>query len=84
MSSATSIRPGLSRFTLLTLGWPQDTTGLDEGWITDDQFIDLCRITGPAGRAYVNPCIGCDRIHDRHLGAVLAGIRAKRRRGGRA
>jgi hypothetical protein len=27
----------------LTLGWPQDTTGLDEGWITDDQFIDLCK-----------------------------------------
>lgn len=30
----------------LTLGWPQDTTGLEEGWITDQQFIDLCsRIT---------------------------------------
>lgn len=27
----------------LTLGWPQDTTGLDEGWINDDQFIDLCK-----------------------------------------
>lgn len=26
----------------LTLGWPQDTTGLDEGWINDDQFIALC------------------------------------------
>lgn len=26
----------------LTLGWPQDTTGLDEGWITDEQFVDLC------------------------------------------
>ncbi|MEW5938920.1 MAG: alkaline phosphatase family protein [Chloroflexota bacterium] len=26
----------------LTLGWPQDTTGLDEGCITDDQFIALC------------------------------------------
>ncbi len=27
----------------LTLGWPQDTTGLEEGWITADQFIALCR-----------------------------------------
>jgi len=26
----------------LTLGWPQDTTGLEDGCITDDQFIDLC------------------------------------------
>lgn len=26
----------------LTLGWPQDTTGLEEGFITDDQFLDLC------------------------------------------
>jgi predicted AlkP superfamily phosphohydrolase/phosphomutase len=27
----------------LTLGWPQDTTGLEDGCITDDQFLDLCR-----------------------------------------
>lgn len=26
----------------LTLGWPQDTTGLEEQCITDDQFLDLC------------------------------------------
>ena len=26
----------------LTLGWPQDTTGLEENCITDDQFITLC------------------------------------------
>jgi predicted AlkP superfamily phosphohydrolase/phosphomutase len=26
----------------LSLGWPQDTTGLEEGCISDDQFIDLC------------------------------------------
>ncbi len=26
----------------LTLGWPQDTTGLEEGCITDEQFIKLC------------------------------------------
>jgi predicted AlkP superfamily phosphohydrolase/phosphomutase len=26
----------------LTLGWPQDTTGLEEGCITDGQFLDLC------------------------------------------
>jgi predicted AlkP superfamily phosphohydrolase/phosphomutase len=26
----------------LTLGWPQDTTGLEDGCITDEQFADLC------------------------------------------
>jgi hypothetical protein len=26
----------------LTLGWPQDTTALDEGWIDDNQFLALC------------------------------------------
>jgi predicted AlkP superfamily phosphohydrolase/phosphomutase len=26
----------------LTLGWPQDTTGLEEDCITDEQFLDLC------------------------------------------
>lgn len=26
----------------LTLGWPQDTTGLEDGCITDDQFLILC------------------------------------------
>jgi predicted AlkP superfamily phosphohydrolase/phosphomutase len=27
----------------LTLGWPQDTTGLEDGCITDDQFLELCQ-----------------------------------------
>lgn len=26
----------------LTLGWPQDTTGLDDGCMGDEQFLDLC------------------------------------------
>ncbi|MEJ2759853.1 MAG: alkaline phosphatase family protein, partial [Anaerolineales bacterium] len=26
----------------LTLGWPQDTTGLEEGLLTDEQFLTLC------------------------------------------
>lgn len=26
----------------LSLGWPQDTTGLEEGCIDDNQFLDLC------------------------------------------
>jgi len=26
----------------LTLGWPQDTTALEDGFITDEQFLDLC------------------------------------------
>jgi len=27
----------------LTLGWPQDTTALEEGWINDHQFLELCQ-----------------------------------------
>jgi predicted AlkP superfamily phosphohydrolase/phosphomutase len=27
----------------LTLGWPQDTTGLEDGCINDDQFLHLCQ-----------------------------------------
>ena len=27
----------------LTLGWPQDTTGLEDGCITDEQFLVLCQ-----------------------------------------
>lgn len=27
----------------LTLGWPQDTTGLEDGCIDDEQFLALCR-----------------------------------------
>ena len=27
----------------LTLGWPQDTNGLEDGCITDDQFLELCQ-----------------------------------------
>ena len=27
----------------LTLGWPQDTTGLEDGCITDEQFLALCQ-----------------------------------------
>ena len=26
----------------LSLGWPQDTTGLEEGCMSDEQFLDLC------------------------------------------
>jgi len=26
----------------LTLGWPQDTTALEEGFIDDEQFLELC------------------------------------------
>jgi predicted AlkP superfamily phosphohydrolase/phosphomutase len=28
----------------LTLGWPQDTTGLEEDCITDEQFLALCQM----------------------------------------
>ncbi len=45
----------------LTLGMPQDTTALEDGWITDEQFLALCQ-TILRGRRHV-------------LAAQLAGFR---------
>jgi len=28
----------------LTSGWPQDTTALEEGFLSDNQFLDLCKL----------------------------------------
>jgi hypothetical protein len=44
-----------------------------------EEFIALSRTTDPKGRSYANPCIGCDRIHERHLGPALTMLREKRR-----
>jgi len=70
---------GRPEFESITCGHPE-RMGLAHG-MGAEEFVALCRITDPAGRSFVNPCIGCDRIHDRFLGPVLAGIREKRRRG---
>ncbi len=35
----------------LTVGWPQDTTGLEDGCITDEQFLALCDSIFAARRA---------------------------------
>ena len=44
-ASSTSFSKKLWKATgpFLTLGWPQDTTGLEDGCITDNQFLDLCK-----------------------------------------
>jgi hypothetical protein len=39
----------------------------------------LSVINDAHGRAYANPCIGCDRFFETHLNAALADIRAQRR-----
>lgn len=70
---------GRPEFESISCGHPE-RMGLAHG-VGVDEFVALCRITDPAGRSFVNPCIGCDRIHDRFLGPVLDGIREKRRRG---
>ncbi len=36
----------------LTLGWPQDTTALEDGCISDDQFLDLCDSIFDRARLY--------------------------------
>jgi predicted AlkP superfamily phosphohydrolase/phosphomutase len=48
----------------LTLGWPQDTTGLEEGWINDDQFLDLCETI----------VLERERVVNHHIGNFKEGI----------
>lgn len=50
----------------LTLGWPQDTTGLEDGWMNDDQFLELCRLVD-AER---------ERVFFHHLGQFREGVLA--------
>jgi predicted AlkP superfamily phosphohydrolase/phosphomutase len=43
----------------LSLGWPQDTTGLEEGFIDDEAFIDLCEgITRSRENAFLHQLSG--------------------------
>jgi predicted AlkP superfamily phosphohydrolase/phosphomutase len=52
----------------LTLGWPQDTNALEEGCISDDQFVTLCEaIFESRKRIYF-------RLLDHFKEGVLAGI----------
>lgn len=52
----------------LTLGWPQDTNGLEEGCISDEQFLELCdSIFAARQKIYFHQL---DKFHE----GVLAGI----------
>jgi hypothetical protein len=68
---------GVPAFEAITCGHPE-RMGLAHG-VAVEEFIALSRTTDPKGRCYANPCIGCDRIHERHLGPVLTMLREKRR-----
>lgn len=52
----------------LTLGWPQDTNALEEGCITDKQFLDLCDSIFTSRKIIFFHQL--DRFHE----GVLAGI----------
>ena len=73
---------GRPEFEAITCGHPE-RMGLGHG-VGVEEFVALSRVTDPAGRRYANPCIGCDAVHDRHLGPVLARLRRQRRREGPA
>jgi hypothetical protein len=67
---------GRPEFEALTMGHPE-RMGLTHG-VSQKDFIDLCRITDVRGDAYLNPCIGCDRIHERLMAGVLEDLRRSR------
>jgi predicted AlkP superfamily phosphohydrolase/phosphomutase len=50
----------------LTLGWPQDTTALEEGCITDEQFLDLCESIFDSRK----------KVFYHHLGKMKEGVLA--------
>ncbi|WP_293373936.1 SPASM domain-containing protein [Nevskia sp.] len=52
--------------------------GLHHGW-SREQFRAAATVTDPTGRAYANPCIGCDAYFDQHLSAQLIALREQRR-----
>lgn len=41
-------------------------------------FRAKAETTDPQGRAYANPCIGCDRLFEERVSAILADLRAQR------
>lgn len=53
----------------LTLGWPQDTTGLEEGCITDEQFLALCTDIVKAREAVLMGEIG--RFREGIIGCIF-------------
>ena len=53
----------------MTLGWPQDTTALEEGFIADDQFLNLCdQILEQPERIFMSLL---DGYHEGVLGCVF-------------
>lgn len=53
----------------LTLGWPQDTTALEDQAITDDQFLDLCVLIFTAREKIL--MYHLDRFHEGVLASVF-------------
>lgn len=68
---------GRPEFEALAMGHPE-RMGLVHG-VELDRFIGLSRLRNPQGKVYANPCIGCDRVHERFLAPVLDELRRQRR-----
>ncbi len=73
---------GVPAYEAITMGHPE-RMGVAYGW-SEGEFLARSVTTTPAGEAYRNLCVGCDRFHEEVLGPVIEAARAKRRaaRGG--
>jgi len=69
---------GHPEFEAITAGHPE-RMGFTHG-VGLKEFIELSRITDPKGRIFLNPCIGCDRMHERFLGPVLDRLKQERQK----
>ncbi|MCJ2185803.1 radical SAM/SPASM domain-containing protein [Novosphingobium beihaiensis] len=55
-----------------------DRMGLEFGW-DEARFAEACQTVTPAGKAYSNPCIGCDRFHEEVMVREITRLRQQRR-----
>jgi hypothetical protein len=69
---------GIPAYDAIDEGRPE-RMGIAYGW-SEERFVAQSATVTPAGAAYRNLCIGCDRFHEQVLAPVLAEARERRRR----
>ena len=67
---------GEPAYEAINAGHPE-RMGISHGW-SMEKFLAKSRTLTPAGKAYENPCIGCDRFHQEVLGDVIARAQLRR------
>ena len=72
---------GEPAYEAINAGHPE-RMGIQSGW-SMEKFFAKSRTLTPAGKAYENLCIGCDRFHQEVLGDVIERARLRREQAAR-